>query len=131
MKLRPHHFYCVHFVSFFDHSRGGEFEEARGRIERLFRVEAENVEINEGPDPLCEACPHFNGQMCVHPNGDETAVRKWDARIINELGLEYGEVMKIAEMKSLIKEKAPLNFCMTRCRYYRGNRCNPLAPSTG
>lgn len=127
MKLRPHHIYCFHFLNFFDPSRGKEFEEARDKVGQLFQTEEDKIEVTEGTDPLCEACSYFNGEMCSHPRGDEKEVRKWDLRIVEELGVRFGEVMSVDKMKSLIQKKAPLTFCLTRCRYYRESRCNPFA----
>ena len=118
MRLRPHHIYCFHLVDFYDYSRGREYEEARAKIKRLFQGEENNIEIKEGPDFLCEACPYFNGQICSHPKGDEKEVKKWDTRILKGLGLQFGQVLKVEEVKSLIKEKSPLNFCLTKCSYY-------------
>lgn len=127
MLLRPHHIYCFHFssVSFSDPERGRKYEEARSKIEALFKSGKGDVHVNEGPDLLCGACPYFDGQACSHPNGNENAVRKWDARILDGLHLEYGQVIKVTELKSLIKQNAPLSFCLNRCPHYKDNRCNP------
>jgi len=91
----------------------------------VFKAEEDNIEIKEGPDFLCELCPYFDGQGCSHPKGDEKAVRKWDIKILEGLALEYGQVIEVSELKSLIREKMPLNFCLTKCPYYRETRCNP------
>ena len=124
MRLRPHHIYCFYFMDFSDPSRGRDYEEAVRKVESLFKAGKGNIEVQEGPDFLCEACPYFNGQACSHPRGDEKEVKKWDMQILKGLGLEFGEVVKIEALRTLIKEKTPLNFCLTKCSYYQGNRCN-------
>jgi hypothetical protein len=125
MKLRPHHFYCFHFASFYDPSRGEEFKAITEKRRQLFKAKEEKIEVKEGPDLLCEACPYYDGQGCTHPKGDEKAVKKWDTRILQELGLGFGQILKVAEVQSLIREKAPLTFCLQKCPYYRENKCNP------
>ena len=129
MKLRPHHIYCFYFLSFSHPDRGKEYEEAIRKIERAFKAEKESIEVKEGPDFLCEACPHFNGQMCTHPKGDEREVRKWDKRILEELGLKFGEFVEVGRIRTLVKDKTPLNFCLTKCAYYRQSECNPKIPN--
>ena len=97
----------------------------------LFQRAQDDIEVKEGPDLLCEACPYFNGQMCSHPKGEEKEVRKWDIRILEGLGLDFGQVLKVEYVKSLIREKTPLEFCLVKCPYYREKKCDPrvLPPS--
>jgi hypothetical protein len=90
----------------------------------MFKTGNDNIDIVEGPDFLCEVCPHFNGMGCCHPKGSEEAVRKWDKIILQELDLRYGQIIKVKDAKSLIEKRAPLNFCLTKCRYYREKICN-------
>ena len=52
-------------------------------------------------------------------------MKKWDAAILKVLGLESGQTLSVPELKSLIKEKAPLPFCITKCPYCLDSRCNP------
>ncbi len=127
MLLRPHHLYC-HFFSrldFSDQPRGKAFEDTRARVRALFENAEGEVQVNEGPDVICQTCPHFDGQACVHPNGGEAGVRKWDARVLQGTGLQYGQVLKAKDLKSLIKQKAPLDFCLNRCPRYKDNTCEP------
>lgn len=87
----------------------------------------ENIEfeVKEGPDILCQACTYFNGASCIHPKGDEKAVRKWDRAILDGLCLNYNQVIKIKDLKSLIISKIPIDFCSSKCQYHKEKRCNP------
>ncbi|MBI2830940.1 MAG: DUF1284 domain-containing protein [Chloroflexi bacterium] len=127
MRLRPHHLYCQFFshIDFSNPPRGKAFHETRAKMKAFFEDPEGELQVNEGPDMICQPCPYFNGELCIHPNGGETGVRKWDARVLQGTGLEYGQLLKVKELKSLIKQKAPLGFCLTRCSYYRNNRCEP------
>ena len=125
MKLRPHHIYCFHILGLTDPDRGKDYMDVRSEIEQRFVEEDGNVEVNEGPDMLCAPCTYYDGTGCTHPKGDETQVRKWDARILQGLGIEYGQNINIADIKRLIKENMPLDFCLSRCPYNRAGTCNP------
>jgi len=105
--------------------RGSAYEDARDKIERLMQDEMKHIEMREVPDMLCHSCPYFDRQACAHPEGDEQAVKKWDTGILKGLGLESGQMLSVPELKSLIKERTPLSFCVTRCPYSRNSRCNP------
>jgi len=114
-------------MSFADSSRGPMFNEMIEKIENLFRNdEGQEVEIEviEGPDLICKTCPYHDGKACCHPAGNETEVRKWDKRILKESGLQFNQIIEVKKIKSLIKEKAPLNFCLTKCRHYQSGNCS-------
>ena len=80
------------------------------------------VEIVEGVDELCRVCPDFSNERCSSPLGEEEEVRKWDAIILNNLGLLYGHKISVRELRTLIEQKAPLQFCRERCSWKE--RCN-------
>ncbi|MCK5429939.1 MAG: DUF1284 domain-containing protein [Anaerolineales bacterium] len=125
MILRPHHIYCFHILGLTDPERGQDYLKARDEIEKAFIEEKGQIEVNEGPDMLCAPCTYFNGKGCTHPEGDETQVNKWDAKILQGLNIDYGQSLSIDEMKHLIKESAPLDFCLNRCPYNRAGVCDP------
>jgi len=125
MRLRPHHIYCFHILGLTDPERGPDYLKARDEIEKAFIKEQGEIEVNEGPDMLCTPCTYYDGKGCTHPKGDETQVRKWDARILQGLGIAYGQTIKTSDMKRLIKERMPLDFCINRCPYNKAGACNP------
>jgi len=126
MYLRLHHLYCNRFMTLTLLERDYRFQEASENLKKLLEDITTNIDIGHGPDFVCEVCPAFNGQGCIHPNGDEQAVRKWDARIIHGLGLKEGQRLNVSQLNKLIEENSPLSFCLTKCAYYRNNHCNPL-----
>ncbi|MGD0229106.1 MAG: DUF1284 domain-containing protein [Syntrophorhabdales bacterium] len=102
--------------------RKGEFQEAEQRIRDAVRPESGTlIHVAQGIDRLCRTCPHCRGDRCEHPQGNEEAVRKWDALILKGLGISYGDAMTSRQWGVLIGEKAPLEFCLTRCP--SGSRC--------
>ncbi|MFC1950782.1 DUF1284 domain-containing protein [Chloroflexota bacterium] len=125
MRLRPHHIYCFHILGLTDPDRGQDYMNVRHEIERRFIEEQGEIEVNEGPDILCAPCTYYDGTGCTHPKGDETQVRKWDARILQGLGIDYGQTTDISDMKKLIKVKQPLDFCLNRCPYNKAGACDP------
>jgi len=100
MKLRPHHILCVRFLN----------------IEAMLSsAEEPAIEITRGVDELCAACPSLGENGCVNPFGDEQKVGRWDARVMEGLGITYGVVKTAGELRRLIDSKRPLNFCKERC----------------
>jgi len=118
MKWRPHHIYCVPFLAGNFPGRGDEFDRIEDKIKKTLRSYADTVvEVIEGADELCRTCPLCRNNRCQSPNGDEEAVRKWDGVIMKRLGISYGERKTAKEFRSLIEQRAPLDFCRTRCSW--------------
>lgn len=116
MKLRPHHILCVQFLPEGNFERGDVFKEMDAKVrEVMVRHDETLIEVTEGVDELCGLCPDCVGGRCVNRYGDEDSVRKWDARIISGLGISYDEKMRVKDLRSLIRQKAPLAFCRDRC----------------
>lgn len=116
LRLRPHHIFCSRFLPLGDLGRGTAFGEAMERVRKLAEGEGETlVEVTEGPDQLCVHCTEYKDGRCQSPLGDEEKVRRWDARILEGIGISYGESLRVKELLKLIKEKAPLGFCLSRC----------------
>jgi hypothetical protein len=116
MILRPHHILCERFLNVEFSERGVEFQQVEQRVKDVMQLGDERlVEVAQGIDELCRVCPHCRGDRCRHPQGDEEAVRKWDSIIVKGLGISYGETRTSKRWAILIREKAPLEFCLTRC----------------
>ena len=73
------------------------------------------IHVAEGVDGLCRACPNCGAGRCDDPKGNEEVIRERDAIILKGLGKSYGDAMMSGEWADLIAEKAPLEFCLTRC----------------
>jgi hypothetical protein len=116
MRLRPHHILCVRFISIEPPGRGEDFDILCRHVRDIMSShEDTTIEVTEGVDDLCNPCPNLGDGRCISPFGDEDKVRRWDARIINDLGLTYGDKMTAGELRQLIDQKAPLDFCRNRC----------------
>ena len=117
-RIRPHHIFCEIFLKVEVPGRGEEFERVSQKVrETIERQDDVLVEVIEGIDEICRVCPDCRDERCQNPKGDEEAVRKWDGIILKGLGINYGEARTSKEWRVLIHERAPLNFCKTRCPY--------------
>lgn len=117
IRLRPHHLICNTYIPLQGLERNNEqFMRAVLKV-RDVMLSHENtiVEIIEGVDDLCRSCPDCRDLRCGSPQGDEDAVRKWDARILQGLDLKYGDARPAKEIRDLIAGKAPFEFCRSRC----------------
>ncbi len=115
-RFRPHHIFCARFLEVKTQNRGEEFERvSQKRKETIENQDDVVVEVGEGVDELCRVCPDCREKRCQNPKGDEKAVRKWDGIILKGLEINYGEMRTSKEWRALINQKAPLNFCKTRC----------------
>jgi len=116
VKLRPHHIFCVSFLKADFSERGAGFLHVEQRVrDAVWSDEETLIETVEGVDELCRVCPLCRDDRCEPPQGNEEAVRKWDAILLKGLGISYGERMTSRQWRLLIKEKMPLQFCDTRC----------------
>jgi hypothetical protein len=117
-RYRPHHLFCERFLKVVIPDRGEEFERlSQKRRDTIEKEDHVLVEMIEGIDELCEVCPDCRDGRCQNARGDEEAVRKWDGIILRGLEINYGETRTSKDWRMLINEKAPLNFCKTRCPY--------------
>lgn len=116
MKLRPHHILCVPFLDVEPPDRGDDFKRISRAIRAMMIADEDPViEVTQGVDDLCAYCPNLGESGCISPFGDEDKVRRWDARIMEGLGLEYGSALTAGELRRLIDSHAPLDFCKQRC----------------
>jgi hypothetical protein len=115
-KFRPHHIFCERFLNVEFSDRAVEFERIEQRLRNIIQTDDEVlVEVAEGIDELCRVCPNCQDDLCQSPQGSEEAVRKWDSIILKGLGIPYGETRTSKQWRMLIEQKAPLDFCRTRC----------------
>ena len=116
LRLRPHHIFCDRFLPLDNLIRGEEFARTVNEIKELTQAESDlMIIVAEGPDQVCKFCSDFRNERCENPLGDEEAVRKWDSKILKGLCISYGQEMTVRELIELIRKKAPLDFCQSRC----------------
>ncbi len=89
---RPHHIVCERLMNIEFPDRGIEFVEAKQKLRDLMESQHDIlVEPVKGVDKICTKCPNCRSERCCSPMGDEDAVRRWDVRLLQGLGVEYGE----------------------------------------
>jgi hypothetical protein len=117
LKLRGHHICCSPLLTIDLSERGTKFLQVKDKIRQTLRSGIDStVMVIEGVDELCKECPLCKGDRCESPQGNEEQVRKWDAILLKELGLSFGEALKVRELQSLLKKKSPFRLCQ-RCRW--------------
>jgi hypothetical protein len=118
LRLRPHHIMCEPFMVLETFDRGEAFNTLATRIKEALESQADTlIEVIEGTDDLCQTCPLCRDARCQSPDGDETAVRKWDAIVLRGIAISYGDRLTAGHLSALIKQKVPLPLCITKCRW--------------
>jgi len=109
---------CEPFMVLETFDRGEAFNALATRIKESLESQADTlIEVIEGTDDLCQSCPLCQNGRCQSPDGDETAVRKWDAIVLRGLEISYGDRLTASHLMALIKQKLPLPLCLTKCRW--------------
>jgi hypothetical protein len=117
IRLRAHHICCLPFWSGAMEGRGSRFEEKEAATKSLMQSAVDQpVMVIEGTDELCSECPLCVDGRCTSPNGDEDAVRKWDAILLKELGVDFNTCLTCRQWRDLIEPKLPYKLCQ-RCRW--------------
>ncbi len=117
MRLRAHHICCLPFRIGLFEERSPSFQQIETRIRGMFSSLADaEVMVIEGVDELCRECPFYTDGGCVSPNGDEEAVRKWDAILLKELGVTFNTCLTSRQWHDLIEHKVPLKICQ-KCQW--------------
>lgn len=118
LRLRPHHIMCEPFMVLETFDRGEAFNTLARQIKESLESQTDTlIEVIEGTDDLCQFCPLCQNASCQSPDGDETAVRKWDAIVLRGLEISYGDRLTAGRLMALIKQKLPLQLCLTKCRW--------------
>ena len=127
LRLRPHHIMCEPFMVLETFDRGEAFNALATRIKEALVSQADTlIEVIEGTDDLCQTCPLCRDARCQSPDGDETAVRKWDAIVLRGLEISYGDRLTAGHLMALIRQKVPIPLCLTKCRWK--NTCRVMLP---
>ena len=118
LRLRPHHVMCEPFLVPEAFDRGEAFNTLAKHIKESLESQTDMlIEVIEGVDDLCQMCPLCQDARCQSPDGDETAVRKWDAIVLRGMEVSYGDRLTARHLSALIREKVPLPLCLTKCRW--------------
>ena len=126
LRLRPHHIMCEPFLVLETFDRGEAFNALATRIQESLESQTDTlIEVIEGVDDLCQTCPLCRDGRCQSPDGDETAVRKWDAIVLRGMAISYGDRLTARHLSTLIQQKAPLPLCLTKCRWKNACRVTP------
>lgn len=128
LRLRPHHICCSRFWHIPVEDRGADFGEMEHQIKQALLSDNVPIEVVEGMDGLCALCPNLSGAECISPNGDEAEVRKWDALLLRDLGVQTGTVMESGQWRLLVDSRVPFAVCR-RCQW-RGHCAHGEAPSS-
>jgi len=74
ITLRGHHLICLHFFN----GEGYNETFVRNLNDVLQRTEHEEIEILNGADEVCRACPHLKGNKCQYAKDADGEVREMD-----------------------------------------------------
>lgn len=116
LRLRPHHILCLRFLGFDIPERGCEYERTSRDIREMMNSHEDDlIEVTCGVDDLCKYCPNLGENKCISSSGDEEKVRRWDTKVMDGLHLKYGMRKTAGELRRIIRQNAPLDFCRDRC----------------
>jgi hypothetical protein len=97
IRLRGHHLICLHFFRGEGYGRGfvKNLEDVMRRV-----TEGEKIEVVEGADDICQACPTLQGEKCVAKPGVDIEIREMDAEATAHLGIGIGTKVFWQEVKA-------------------------------
>lgn len=112
IRLRGHHLICLHFFQGEGYNK--EFvDNLRKLLQRAGHDE--EIEVVEGADDVCLACPHLSENQCVHKGDADQEIRRLDSNALELLVVRPGEKVKWGEICLKVKS-APgawfLAFCL-------------------
>lgn len=116
LRLRPHHLLCGFLLPTEVTDRGPDFARVLAGLRELVDSSDDTlVQVVPGVDDLCSSCPDCGDGRCESVFGDEDKVLRWDARVLDGLGIASGALLTTREIRALVREKAPMPFCRERC----------------
>lgn len=103
ISFRPHHFLCT--LGFQGVGYSPHFVENYNQIvEALQKNEELPIQVVEGKDSICRACPHQNGGSC----SVEEKIQDFDSRHSQILHLKPGDMLSWKEAQQRLKEHMTL-----------------------
>jgi len=116
LRLRPHHIFCLPFLTF-DSNLDPRFLQVLTKMKRTLISEPDRmVTAIEGVDEICQACPSRIGDQCRSTFIKEEMVRRLDALLLRDVQKSYGETLKVGQWQSAIHQKWPYRLCRV-CRW--------------
>jgi hypothetical protein len=117
LRLRPHHLFCRRYQLDDEPDTDNEFGIFGRKIRKILQSGTKTpVIVTEGVDDLCAICSHNKNCRCENPHGDEEKTRRWDSILLDNLGISYGDRLTAGVLRSITDEKAPLPFCISKCK---------------
>lgn len=97
LRLRGHHLICLNFLK---EAFGPRFTELLEDM-RKRALSGEEIEVIEGPDEICYACPFFKAGRCLY----EEEVADMDRSALEILGLRVGDKVLMEHVRAVLRQK--------------------------
>lgn len=95
IRLRPHHLLCTRFFE----GRGYSSDFTVHMAETIERLQAgAQVQLADGRDEICKSCPNMQEGCCT----TQEKVMRYDAGVLAQTGLAYGDTLDFQELYRLI-----------------------------
>jgi hypothetical protein len=102
-KLRGHHLICLHFYD----GEGYDEPFIRNLDEVITAIEKEGVEAADGPDDVCEPCPHRQDESCTFNRTADREIREMDRRALALINLTPGKKVGWTRLRQTVKTIFP------------------------
>lgn len=100
IRLRGHHLICLHFLRGEGYSQ--EFVENLKDVVRR-ATEGKEIEVVEGADDICRACPKLQEEKCTAEPGVDAEIREMDAEAAAYLGVGVGTKVLWQEVRAKVR----------------------------
>lgn len=117
LNLRAHHLLCLiipdpnefPLIAREKFHEKGYTEEYINAYMKAFEIarknQTEKIKILDNPkeDDTCKYCHNYKGSECTSPHANTFA--QWDREVLSLLGLRVGNIIKVGDLRKLVKEK--------------------------
>ncbi|MEM0331553.1 MAG: DUF1284 domain-containing protein [Archaeoglobaceae archaeon] len=115
VKLRGHHLICLHFFV----GEGYDVRFIENLKDVLSKAEIDAVEVVEGIDDVCKACPYNKG-YCAYSEKAEKEIKEMDDFALKILSLKVGDKKFWSEIKIEVDRILELwKFYCKKCEWRR------------
>ncbi len=125
LKVRGHHLLCM--FGFRGLGYSAEFvANMRSVVDSFLATPPPDVEVVDGADSICGACPHLADEGCARGESSEERVRAKDRAVLDVLGIEPGSRLSAAELRSRVAKRvsvATLESLCARCSWWDHGYC--------